>query len=71
MAITPLKIEVADDTSSRIAQELRRQFNALIDEIAALDDGTATAGDIVLALQKAKKVVVARELPQPPQFPTP
>jgi hypothetical protein len=70
-AITALKKTIVDDTPSRVAHEVRKEWNALVDRIAALDSGTATVANLITEMQKAKKIVTSRELPAPPASATP
>lgn len=69
-AITPLQIKIVDDMPSATVREMRKQWNKLVTDIAALDASTATAEDLIEALQGLKKVVFSRELPDPPYAPT-
>jgi hypothetical protein len=69
-AITALQKKVIDDTGSQVVQEIRRQWNYFVENVAALDGSTATAAQIVTALQLSLKVVTTLELPVPPQPPT-
>lgn len=66
-AITPLSKTIIDDTPSRVAHEVRLQWNTMVTAIAALDSSTATAGDIVTALQTLKKIVTSIQGPAPQQ----
>jgi len=65
-AITPLKVTITDDTPSRVAHEVRKQWNAFVAAVAALDSSTATTSQIVTAMQLAKQVATTLELPEPP-----
>ena len=61
-AITALKVQVVDDEPGATAREVRKQWNAFVEAIAAVDGATATTAQIVTALQLAKKVVTSLEL---------
>lgn len=66
-AITPLSKKIIDDTSSRVSQEVRKQWNEMVAVVAALDSSTATVGDLITALQTLEQIVTSIELPDPQQ----
>jgi hypothetical protein len=70
-AITPHSKTIIDDTPSRVAHEVRKQWNAMVVAIAALDSGSATAANIITALQTLKKIVTSVEPPALPEAPNP
>lgn len=61
--------KVVDDLSSDAFDELRRQFNNLLDAIS--DDADLTAIKASLTAGTVRKVVVERERPVGPRFPNP
>jgi hypothetical protein len=66
-AITPLSKKIIDDTSSRVSQEVRKQWNEMVAVVAALDSSTATVGNLITALQTLEQIVTSIELPDPQQ----
>lgn len=66
-AITPLSKKIIDDTSSRVSQEVRKQWNQMVAVVAALDSSSATVGDLITALQTLQQIVTSIELPDPQQ----
>jgi hypothetical protein len=69
-AITPLQKKIIDDTPSRVVHEVRKQWNAMVVGVAALDASTATAEDVITVLQTCSKIVTTLELPSFPEAPT-
>jgi len=69
-AITPLFKKIIDDTPSRVAHEVRKEWNAMVTRVAALDASSATAQDLITAMQLSKKIVTSLELPSLPEAPT-
>ena len=61
--------KVVDDCSSSAFDELRRQFNLLLDAIS--DETDLTAIKAALTAGTVRKVVVERERPVGPRFPNP
>jgi hypothetical protein len=66
-AITPLSKKIIDDTSSRVAHEVRKQWNDMVAVVAALDSSSATVGNLITALQTLEQIVTSIELPDPQQ----
>jgi len=59
-AITALTSNpIVADTPSAVVGEIRKQWNAFVANVAALDSSTATAAQIVTALQLSVQVITS------------
>ncbi len=63
--------KVINDTPSEVVDEIRRQYNALLDMLESIADFSTMQTDLGSSTPAAKRVTVTPEPPESPKIPSP